>query len=143
MQSDTPILSPASSLNLAKDAKGVQAVDYKAKFDNLYKKIENFEKFLKTGKAPDQLMRYMPGLAKALYQGQLKGTQERRTYADDTYRDLILAEFTIQLTRNHDMNVHNVHLVFPLKITFLIWCSLNTCSQIISEAFEIRSETVI
>ena len=37
-------------------------------------------------------------------------------YADDTYKDLKTAEFTIQLAANHYMNFHNVHFVFPLKI---------------------------
>ena len=61
-------------------------------------------------------MRYLPGLATHLYQGQLKGTLPKRAYADDTFKDLKMAEFTIQLLANQYMNFHSVHLVFPLKI---------------------------
>ena len=61
-------------------------------------------------------MRYLPGLTKPLYQGQLKGTNERKAFADDTYKDLKVAEYTIQLSNNEYMNFHNVHLVFPMKI---------------------------
>ena len=62
------------------------------------------------------MIRYIPGLAKPLFQGQLKGTQEKKAYADDTYKDLKTAEFKIQLAANHYMNFHNVHLVFLMKI---------------------------
>ena len=55
-------------------------------------------------------------MAKPLYQGQIKGTIEKRAYADDTYKDLKTAEFNIQLSSNQYMNFHNVHLVFPMKI---------------------------
>ena len=61
-------------------------------------------------------MRYIPGLAKPLYQGQIKGTIEKKLYADDTYKDLKTAEFNIQLNSNQYMNFHNLHIVFPLKI---------------------------
>ena len=61
-------------------------------------------------------MRYLPGLTKPLYQGQLKGTNERKAFADDTYKGLKVAEYTIQLSNNEYMNFHNVHLVFPMKI---------------------------
>ena len=50
------------------------------------------------------MIRYLPGLAKPLYQGQLKGTLPKKAYADDTYKDLKTAEFTIQLSANQYMN---------------------------------------
>ena len=62
------------------------------------------------------MIRYLPRLAKPLYQGQLKGTLPKKAYADDTYKDLKMAEFTIQLSANQYMNFYNAHLVFPLKI---------------------------
>ena len=67
-------------------------------------------------KEPGELIRYLGGLAKLLYEGQLKGTLPKKVYADDTYKDLKTAEFTIQLSANQYMNFHSVHLVFPLKI---------------------------
>ena len=116
MQKNVPVNPPPLSLNPIKDAVGVSAVDYSADFDHLFKKSENLEKFFETRKASGELVRYLPGLTKPLYQGQLKGTTERKAFADDTYKDLKVAEYTIQLSNNEYMNFHNVHLVFPMKI---------------------------
>ena len=116
MQRDVPINPPATSLNPLKDAVGVTSVDYSAQFDGLVKKADNLQNFIERGQAEGPLLRYLPGLAKPLYQGQIKGTIEKRAYADDTYKDLKTAEFNIQLSSNQYMNFHNVHLVFPMKI---------------------------
>ena len=62
------------------------------------------------------MIRYLPGLSKPLYQGQVNGTTERKAFADDTYKDLKVAEFSMQLSNNEYMNFHSVHLVFPMKI---------------------------
>ena len=62
------------------------------------------------------MLRYLPGLAPVVYQGQLKGTNEKKAYADDNYTGLKLAEFNIQLSNNEYMNFHNVNIVFPMKI---------------------------
>ena len=88
MQKNVPVNPPPLSLNPIKDALGVSAVDYSADFDHLFKKSENLEKFYETGKASGELVRYLPGLTKPLYQGQLKGTTERKAFADDTYKEL-------------------------------------------------------
>ena len=77
---------------------------------------ENLEKNFITGKAHGDLIRYLPGLSKPFYQGQLKGTTERKAFADETYKDLKVAEFSIQLSNNQYMNFHSIHLVFPMKI---------------------------
>ena len=124
MQKNVPINPPATSLNpmKVKDAVGVSAVDYSADFDNLYKKSENFENVYKTGKANGELIRYLPGLVKPFYQGQLKGTTERKAFADDTYKDLKVVEFAIQLSNNEYMNFHGVHIVFSMKIKKIKCC---------------------
>ena len=116
MQRDVPINPPSTSLNPLKDAVGVTSVDYTAQFDGLVKKADNLQNFIEKGQAEGPLIRYLPGIAKPLYQGQIKGTIEKRAYADDTYKDLKTAEFNIQLSSNQYMNFHNVHLVFPMKI---------------------------
>ena len=103
-------------LNPIKDVVGITVVDYSANFDHLFKKSENLEKIFETGKASSELVRYLPGLTKPLYQGQLKGTTERKAFADDTYKDLKVAEYTQQLSNNEYMNFQGVHLVFPMKI---------------------------
>ena len=117
MQKNVPLNPPATSLNPLKDAAGVTSVDFGTQFDRLVKKADKLEKSVEKGTAQGDLIRYLPGLAKPLYQGQLKGTIQKKAYADDTYKDLKTAEFNIQLSSNQYMNFHNVHLVFPLKIT--------------------------
>ena len=116
MQKNIPVNLLLLSLNPIKDAVSVSAADYSADFDHLFKKSENLEKIFETGKASGELVRYLPGLTKPLYQGQLKGTTKRKAFADDTYKDLKVAEYTIQLSNNEYMNFHSVHLVFPMKI---------------------------
>ena len=116
MQANVPIFAPSTSLNPLKDAAGVAAVDYSIDFASLDKKIDNFMKLFDQGKGPGEVVRYIPGLTKPLFQGQIDGTQEKKAFADDTYKDLKTAEFTIQLSSNHYMNFNNVHIVFPLKI---------------------------
>ena len=81
----------------------------------MYKRLSSVETLLEKKRAPGELIRYFPGLAKPLCQGQLKGTLPKKAYANDTYKDLKTAEFTIQLSANQYMNFHSVHLVFPLK----------------------------
>ena len=116
MQREVPTNPPSTSLNPLKDAVGVTSVDYGAQYDGLVKKADNLQNFLEKSEAEGPLLRYLPGLAKLLYQGQIKGAIEKRAYADDTYKDLKTAEFNIQLSSNQYINFHNVHLVFPMKI---------------------------
>ena len=114
MQRDVPINPPSTSLNPLKGAVGVTY--YSAQFYRLVKQADNLQNFIEKGQAEGPLVPYLPGLAKPLYQDQIKGTIQKKAYADDTYKDLKTAEFNIQLRSNQYMNFHNVHLVFPIKI---------------------------
>ena len=116
MQRDVPINPSSTSLNRLKDAVGVTSVDYSAQFEGLVKKADNLQNFIEKGQAEGPLIRYLPGIAKSLYQGEIKGTIAKKANADDTYKDLKTAEFNIQLSSNQYMNFHNVRLVFPMKI---------------------------
>ena len=116
MQKNVPLNPPATSFNPFKDPVGVTSVDFGTQFDGLVKKADNLEKFINTGRGQAELIRYLPGLAKPLYQGQLKEPIQKKAYAGNTYKDLKTAEFNIQLSSNQYMNFYNVHLVFPLKI---------------------------
>ena len=109
MQKIVPNYLPPTSHNPLKDTVGVSAVDYSAEFDELYKRLNNVETLLEKKKAPGELIRDLPILAKSLYQGQLKGTLPKKAYADGTYKDLKTAEFTIQLSANQYMNFNSVH----------------------------------
>ena len=58
------------------------------------------------------LVRYLPGLVKAAYQGQIKSIETKRKHTDNTYKDLEVIEFPIILTKNHYTNFQNIHLYF-------------------------------
>ena len=116
MQREITDHPPPTTLNPLKDAAGVESVDFGTQFDGLVKKADNLQNFIEKGEAEAGLIRYLPGLVLPLYQGQIKSTIEKKAFADDTYKDLKTAEFTIHLSANQYMNFHNVHLVFPLKI---------------------------
>ena len=61
-----PNYPPSTLVNPLKDAVGVSAVDYSAEFDGLYKRLNNVETLIEKKKAPGELIRYLPGLAKPL-----------------------------------------------------------------------------
>ena len=72
------------SLHPLKDMVKVDEVNYPADFDNLYSKMDNFNTFFKTGKVSYNMLRYITGLAKVGYQGQLHSTETKKKYAHDT-----------------------------------------------------------
>ena len=130
MQREISIQPPPTTLDPLKDASGVTSVDFGTQFDGLVKKADNLQNFIEKGETEGGLLRYLPGLALPLYQGQIRGTIEKKAFADDSYKDLKTAEFTIHLSANKYMNFHNVHLLFPLKIKK----KSNTSSNIASTA---------
>ena len=77
MQRQMPVLTQPLSLNPLKDM---------AKVDE----VNDF----KTGKVPYNTLRYIPGLAKVGYQGQLHSTETKGKYADDTYKNKKLSYST-------------------------------------------------
>ena len=62
------------------------------------------------------MLKYIPGLAKIAYRGQLNSTETKRKYADDSYKNKKVIEFNIQPTADHYTMFQNVHLCFPIKI---------------------------
>ena len=116
MQQAMPVTPQALTLNPLKDAAKVDKIDYSADFDNLSSKMDNFHKFFKNGKISYNMLKYVPGLAKAAYQGQLEKTETKRKYADDSYKGKKVIEFNMQLAGNQYTNFHKTHLCFPIKI---------------------------
>ena len=57
------------ALNPLKDMMQVDEIDYTADFDNLYSRMDNFNKLFNTGKISYNMLKYIPGLAKIGYQG--------------------------------------------------------------------------
>ena len=62
------------------------------------------------------MLKYIPVLAKAAYQGQLVKAETKRKYADDSYKGKKVIEFNMQLAGNQYTNFHNIHFYFPIKI---------------------------
>ena len=89
MQRPMPILPPAPSLNLMKDAAKVEAIDYTAYFENLFGQFDAYTKFYNTGKTKNDLVRYIPGLTKPAHQGQIDRRLTKKAYADDTYKGIL------------------------------------------------------
>ena len=115
MQIQMSVLPQSLNLNPLKDMAKVDDVDYSADFDNLYSKMDGFDKFSRTGKASYNMLRCITGLAKIGYQGQLYSTEMKRKYPDDTYKNKKVIKFNVQPTKGHYTNFQNVYLCFPLK----------------------------
>ena len=111
-----PTAPQSLALNPLKDAAQVDEIDYTTDFDNLFSRRDDFDKFFKTGKRSYNMLKYIPGLAKLGYHGQLYSTEAKRMYADDTYKGKKAVEFNVQLMANHYSNFQNVHLCFVMKI---------------------------
>ena len=104
------------TLNPLKDARQLDEIDYRTDFDHLFSRMDDFDKFFKTGKRSYNMLKYIPGLAKLDYHGRLYSTETKRMYADDTYKGKKAVEATVQLMANHYSNFQNVHLCFGMKI---------------------------
>ena len=103
-------------LNPLKDAVGVSAVEYSVKFDGLYERLSGVETLLEKKKTTWRFDKIPPWISKTAISRSTKRHVTKKAYADDAYKDLKTAEFTIQLLANQYMNFHSIHLVFPLKI---------------------------
>ena len=62
--------------------------------------FDSIEKLIHTGKSKNDLIRYISGITKRTYQGQLEETLIKKAYADDTYEGHSVAEFNVKLTNN-------------------------------------------
>ena len=69
MQRQMSITPQLLALNPLKDAAQVDEIDYTVDFDNSFSRMDDFNKFFKTGKISYNMLKYIPGLAKLGYQG--------------------------------------------------------------------------
>ena len=113
-----PVTSQPLVLNPLKDMVQVDEIDYLVDFDNLYLRMDDLNKL--TGKVPYNMLKYIPGLVKIAYQGQLHSTETQREYADNSYKNKKVIELNVQLTANHCTYFQNVHLCFPIKIKSVV-----------------------
>ena len=104
------------NLNPLDDATGVDAVDFSADIDNLLTKLDKLTDLYDSGKVDADILRYIPGMSKIMYQWQIDWIETKKTYASSTYTDMQMLEFVIDITANHYINFST--LVLCLPITF-------------------------
>ena len=90
-----PITPQPLALNPLKDAAQIGEIDYTADFDNLFSRMDDFNKIFKTGKISYNMLKYIPHLLKLGYQGQLCSIETKRKYADDTCKGKKVIEFNV------------------------------------------------
>ena len=105
MQWPMPITPQALTWNPLKDAAKIDEIGYTADFDNLFSKMDDFDKFFRNGKI-SEMLKYIPGLAKAAYWGQLEKRERKRKFADDSDKGKKVIEFNTQLAENQYTNFH-------------------------------------
>ena len=81
------------NLNPIEDASGVDAVDFSADIDNLIGKLDKLTDLYDTGKVNADMFRYIPGISKIMYQGQLDHIETKKSYAESTYTNKEMIEF--------------------------------------------------
>ena len=104
------------NLNPLKNATGIEAVDFSADIDNLIGKIDKLKTLYDEGQVDADILRYIPGMSKIMYQGQIDWIETKNTYVASTYTDMQMLEFAIELTANHYLNFSNI--ILCLHITF-------------------------
>ena len=73
--------------------------------------------FWKSGKADENLARYIPNLLPVTRQNQIAGTNPRKAFASVTYSDKKNLEFIIELAANTYSNYSSIKLVLPIQMT--------------------------
>ena len=84
--------------------------------DNLLTKLDKLADLYDSGKVDADILRYIPGMSKIMYQGQIDWIETKKTYASSTYTDMQMLEFVIDITANRYINFST--LVPCLPITF-------------------------
>ena len=102
------------NLDPLKDANGVDAIDFSANIDNLIGKLDKLSTLYDTGRIDVDVIKYIPGMAKISYQGQIDFIDTKRSYATSTYTDMQQMEFNIEVVANHYINFSNMVLCVPI-----------------------------
>ena len=104
------------NVNPIEDATGVDAVDLSADIDNLIGKLDKLTDLYDTGKVDADILRYIPGMSKIMYQGQLDHIETKKCYAESTYTNKEMIEFNLNITANHYVNFSNMVLCLPVTL---------------------------
>ena len=102
------------NLNPADDATGVESIDYGASVDDLVGKVKKLKTLYEKGQIDADVLRYVPGMNKKMYQGQLNYIETRKAHASSTYTDMEQLEFVIELTADKFLNFSTIELCLPM-----------------------------
>ena len=102
------------SFNPLDNALDVDSVYFSADINNLLKKLDKITDLYENGRIDSEVLRYIPGMSKIMYQGQIDWIQTKKAYAASTYTDKQILEFNIELTKNHYMNFANMVIWLPI-----------------------------
>ena len=105
------------TLNLLQDYGVISTVDDEGNLENLYSKFDKIGAFWKTGKADEDLSRYIPNIIPVMRQNQTAGTIPRKAFASVTYSDKKNLEFVLELTGNTYSNYSSMELFLPIQFT--------------------------
>ena len=105
------------TLNPLQDYGVISAVDDEGNLENLYSKFDKIGAFWKTGKADEDLSRYIPNILPVMRQNQIAGTIPRKAFASVTYSEKKNLEFVLELTANTYSNYSSMELVLPIQFT--------------------------
>ena len=104
-----------NTLNPLQDYGGIPAVDDEGNLENLYSKVDKIGAFWKTGKADEDLWRYIPNVLPVTRQNQIAGSIPRKAFASVTYSDKNILEFVLELTANTYSNYSSMELVLLIQ----------------------------
>ena len=79
-------------------------------------KLDKLEKLYGHESMDFDFIRYLPGLGKVFYQGQIAGAQAKRKRADPNYTDKNTLQFNVVLTANPYTNFNRMHICLPIKV---------------------------
>ena len=106
-----------NTLNPLQDYGGIPAVDDEGNLENLYSKVDKIGAFWKTGKADEDLWRYIPNVLPVARQNQIARSIPRKAFASVTYSEKNILEFVLELTANTYSKYSSRELVLPIQFT--------------------------
>ena len=103
------------TLNPARDYGAVSSINDEGTLENILGKLDKTKKFVATGEADADLVRYYPNIYPITRQSQIASDFPKKAYASDSYVDKKMLEFTIQMTANTYSNYSTMELCLPLQ----------------------------
>ena len=102
------------NLNPSNDSAGVDSIDYSANVDDLVNKVKKLKNLYEKGQIDADVLRYVPGMNKIMYQGQLNYIETKKAHISSTYTDMEQLEFVIELSADKFLNFSTIELCLPM-----------------------------